>query len=107
MSMWPKHFVEGGDLTSKLSLREWQEAMMKDIKIVGDGKKWKVLSYYYLEKDKCFALDIEELNSTYEEGWNAVLKNLVEEGKNKRSDGNRAYKEGWDACMKAKNPDWL
>jgi hypothetical protein len=52
-------------------------------------------------------LDIEELNSTYEEGWNAVLSNLVEETTHKRSDGNAEFKKGWDACKKARNPDWL
>lgn len=104
--MWPKHFLHA-DHDATLSAQKLREVHGTDIKIRSMNKEWNVLSYYYSEEDDCYVMDIEEKNSTYEEGWNAVLYNLTEDKNYKRSDGNEEYKKGWDACKKCKNPDWL
>lgn len=104
--MWPKHFQQA-DHDDNLSARQLRQIHETDVKIRSDDKEWKILSYYYSKDDKCYVIDIEEKNSTYEEGWNSYIENLFEGGNNKRSDGNRQYQKGWDACKKCKNPDWL
>lgn len=105
-SLWPKHFLSG-DHDRNLTVDQYRKALETDIKIHSASGEWRILSYYYSSEDQCYVLDIEEKNSTYEEGWNAVLFNLVEGTNYKRSDGNKEFKKGWDACKKARNPDWI
>lgn len=97
--MCPKHFLHA-DLTDNLVVKQHRQLLEKDIQISSGNKQWKVLSYYYSKEQKCFVLDIEEKNSTEEEGWNAVVENIYEEKNNKRSDGNKKYQKGWDNALK-------
>lgn len=109
-TMWPSHFTTATH-DDTLTARELRKVHETDIKIRSAGQEWKVLSYYYSSDDGCYVMDIEELNSTYEEGWNACIESFFGFGLGdkgvKRSDGNKAFKKGWDACKKCKNPDWI
>jgi hypothetical protein len=105
-TMWPKHFLNGAH-DRNITVDAYRKALETDIVIRDVEGDWIILSYYYDSDANRYVLDIQRKNSTFVEGWNAVLENFTENKSNKRSDGDKEYQRGWDAIHKATAPDWI